>query len=66
MGRDAAAPGGGEAASATVGRPHPLRVGRSLSLAKKTHQDLEAQGTQFHQGLLTCPHPNLQEPILSQ
>lgn len=32
----------------------PLGVGRPLPLAKKTHQNLETQCLQLHQGLPTC------------
>lgn len=41
-----------------------LGVRRSLSLAKKTHQNLGAQCSQLHQGLPTHTHPILKDLIL--
>lgn len=41
-------------------RPPPL--GRLLSLAKQTHQNLDAQYFQFHQSLPTHPHSKFKDP----
>lgn len=64
--------GGGGAATPEDGVPIPLEIGRLLPLAKKIHQNLEAQypldlgrPSWLHHGLPPCPHPNLQDPVPS-
>lgn len=49
-----------------MGRPFPCRVGRSLTLAKRTHQNLGSHCPQLHQSLPICHHPNLYELLISQ
>lgn len=64
-------PLGAGAAAPEDGAPIPLGIGRLLPLAKKIHQNLEAQcpldlgRPWLHHGLPTCPHPNLQDPVPS-
>ena len=65
-GEEAISAGSKEVTSSGVGRPLPCRVGRSLTLAKRTHQNLGAHCPQFHQGLPLCPHPNLYDLLISQ